>query len=344
MLKWSLRRTCRPASSQAATAASQTAGRHGTVDRQRTNFFSPTPLCRAALQNELFVSRRGFASRRTGGAGRRAGLSGPGHYRPQHPGRRGAGARRRQAVGLQLLIGAEITPDDAPPVVLLATDRAAYGRLSRLITVGRRRAAKGECQSRSPTWPRMPRAAGRRRRRADRAGRSRRDCCALSRSFRRSLLSAGRIVSAGRRPRGAWTHWPQPAGKPRCRWWPPATFTITLPIAQRLPTCWRPSAPATRWPRRATAVSQCRAASAIARRNGRSCSPLPGGAGAHASKSPSAAPFRSTSCVTNIPRSWPRRATRRWPICAGSPGAEPAGVIRPAFPTRSAGSSSTSWN
>ena len=47
--------------------------------------------------------------------------------------------------GLKLIIGAEITPEDAPPVVLWATDRAAYGRLTRLITVGRRRAPKGEC-------------------------------------------------------------------------------------------------------------------------------------------------------------------------------------------------------
>ena len=44
---------------------------------------------------------------------------------------------------LKLLIGAEITPLDAPPVVLLATDRAAYGRLVRLITLGRRRAEGG---------------------------------------------------------------------------------------------------------------------------------------------------------------------------------------------------------
>lgn len=51
----------------------------------------------------------------------------------------------RQA-GLKLLIGAEITPLDAPPVVLLATDRQAYGRLTRLITRGRRNAAKGECR------------------------------------------------------------------------------------------------------------------------------------------------------------------------------------------------------
>jgi error-prone DNA polymerase len=46
---------------------------------------------------------------------------------------------------LKLLIGAEIAPLDAPPVVLWATDRAAYARLSQLITVGRRRAPKGEC-------------------------------------------------------------------------------------------------------------------------------------------------------------------------------------------------------
>ncbi|MDG1894847.1 MAG: error-prone DNA polymerase [Fuerstiella sp.] len=48
--------------------------------------------------------------------------------------------------GLKLLIGAEIVPTDGPAVVLLATDRAAYGRLSQLITVGRRRAPKGECR------------------------------------------------------------------------------------------------------------------------------------------------------------------------------------------------------
>src|ERR1700733_11738423 len=48
-------------------------------------------------------------------------------------------------VGLKLLVGAEITPIDAPPVVLLVTNRAAYGRLSQLITRGRRQAEKGSC-------------------------------------------------------------------------------------------------------------------------------------------------------------------------------------------------------
>jgi error-prone DNA polymerase len=57
-----------------------------------------------------------------------------------------AHAAARQCPGLKLVIGAEITPDDAPPVVLWTTDRASYGRLSRLITLGRRRAVKGEFQ------------------------------------------------------------------------------------------------------------------------------------------------------------------------------------------------------
>src|SRR5258708_38470159 len=45
-----------------------------------------------------------------------------------------------KSTGLKLLIGAEITPADAPPAVLLATDRAAYGRLCRLLTRRRRKA------------------------------------------------------------------------------------------------------------------------------------------------------------------------------------------------------------
>ena len=48
--------------------------------------------------------------------------------------------------GLKLLVGAELSLDDAASLVLLATDRAGYGRLCRLLTVGRRRAAKGEAK------------------------------------------------------------------------------------------------------------------------------------------------------------------------------------------------------
>ncbi len=47
---------------------------------------------------------------------------------------------------LPLIIGAEIVPTDASPLILIAPNRAAYGRLSRLITVGRRRSIKGDCR------------------------------------------------------------------------------------------------------------------------------------------------------------------------------------------------------
>src|SRR4051812_33116134 len=50
-----------------------------------------------------------------------------------------------QEYNLPLIVGAELHPTDAPSVVLWAMDRRGYGRLSRLLTIGRRRATKGEC-------------------------------------------------------------------------------------------------------------------------------------------------------------------------------------------------------
>jgi len=48
--------------------------------------------------------------------------------------------------GVKLLIGARLSPDDGPDLLVWATDRAAYGRLCRLLTLGKRRAQKGQCQ------------------------------------------------------------------------------------------------------------------------------------------------------------------------------------------------------
>jgi error-prone DNA polymerase len=45
--------------------------------------------------------------------------------------------------GLKLLVGSELCLDDGVKLVLLATDRRSYGALSSLITIGRRRAGKG---------------------------------------------------------------------------------------------------------------------------------------------------------------------------------------------------------
>jgi error-prone DNA polymerase len=48
--------------------------------------------------------------------------------------------------GMKLLIGSRLSFDDSPEILAWATDRAAYGRLCRLLTLGRRRAEKGECR------------------------------------------------------------------------------------------------------------------------------------------------------------------------------------------------------
>ena len=47
--------------------------------------------------------------------------------------------------GIQLVVGARLDFEDAPPLLCFPSDRAAYGRLSKLITLGRRRAPKGAC-------------------------------------------------------------------------------------------------------------------------------------------------------------------------------------------------------
>ncbi|MFO0911513.1 MAG: error-prone DNA polymerase [Pirellulales bacterium] len=51
-----------------------------------------------------------------------------------------------RTTGLKLLIGCQLEFTDGVELVVWATDRAAYGRLARLLTVGKRRAAKGSCQ------------------------------------------------------------------------------------------------------------------------------------------------------------------------------------------------------
>ncbi|MHC5108462.1 MAG: error-prone DNA polymerase [Planctomycetota bacterium] len=50
-----------------------------------------------------------------------------------------------KAAGLKLLVGVEIDPVDAPPILLYAINRAGYGQLCRLITRGRLREKKGAC-------------------------------------------------------------------------------------------------------------------------------------------------------------------------------------------------------
>ncbi len=50
-----------------------------------------------------------------------------------------------KAASLKLLVGARLVPADGPEIIVYPTDRAAYGRLSRLISQGKLSAPKGEC-------------------------------------------------------------------------------------------------------------------------------------------------------------------------------------------------------
>ncbi|MFO0264425.1 MAG: PHP domain-containing protein, partial [Planctomycetota bacterium] len=56
-----------------------------------------------------------------------------------------AAIQAQPALDFKLLIGAELTFNDAPPLVVWAADRGGYGNLCRLLTLGRCRAPKGEC-------------------------------------------------------------------------------------------------------------------------------------------------------------------------------------------------------
>ncbi len=52
--------------------------------------------------------------------------------------------------GLKLIVGAELTLDERPPLILLARDRAAYGLLCRMITASHQEKPKGKA---SLSWP-----------------------------------------------------------------------------------------------------------------------------------------------------------------------------------------------
>ena len=53
--------------------------------------------------------------------------------------------QRATETGVRLVPGCRLDPTDAPPLLLYPTDRAAWSRLTRLLTLGKRRAGKGGC-------------------------------------------------------------------------------------------------------------------------------------------------------------------------------------------------------
>src|SRR5262249_53970171 len=51
----------------------------------------------------------------------------------------------REVGGITFIVGCRLDLDDAPSLLAYPADRAAYGRLCRLLTLGQRRAEKGLC-------------------------------------------------------------------------------------------------------------------------------------------------------------------------------------------------------
>jgi error-prone DNA polymerase len=51
----------------------------------------------------------------------------------------------REVGSIKFIVGVRLDLDDAPSLLAYPTDRAAYGRLCRLLTLGQRRAEKGKC-------------------------------------------------------------------------------------------------------------------------------------------------------------------------------------------------------
>src|SRR5947209_15380785 len=51
-----------------------------------------------------------------------------------------------KTIGIRLVIGCRLDLADGTSLLAYPEDRAAYGRLTRLLTLGKRRAAKGECR------------------------------------------------------------------------------------------------------------------------------------------------------------------------------------------------------
>ena len=65
---------------------------------------------------------------------------------------------RRQGGRHQFIVGARLDLQDAPSLLAFPRDRAAYGRLCRLLTLGQRRRKKGNARFISMTSPPTPRA------------------------------------------------------------------------------------------------------------------------------------------------------------------------------------------
>src|SRR5688572_7993470 len=55
-------------------------------------------------------------------------------------------AAKKEGINIKLVVGSRLMLEDGPDILCYPTDRAAYGRLARLLTIGKRQAKKGQCR------------------------------------------------------------------------------------------------------------------------------------------------------------------------------------------------------
>ena len=277
-------------------------------------------------------------------------------------------------VGLKLLIGAEIWPSDAMPVVLWATDRASYARLSQLITRGCRRTEKGRCELTfddladhatdllagvllAAALP-LPLGEGR--------GEGKESSIIPFPSPHPNPLPQGegiehdffryREIFGDRCYALAELHC-GPRDEELLAEWLAMSHRARVPLVaagdvyyhrrSRLPLadvltatrlgCTVAEAGDALFPNAERYLKDPDEMAPAIRRARRERS-------SEAANWPIERPSRSTSCVTNIRRNWPRRVKRRSIILRGSHGAARRSVIRPECPKKSAASLSTNWN
>ena len=144
--------------------------------------------------------------------------------------------------GLRFAVGARLLLDDGAQYLVWPTDRASYGRLTRLLSLGRTRAPKGACAidrddllDAAEGWamallpPQRPDAAFADRLRADAA--DLRDRLALP------LFCAAVVPVPRRRPEAPRHPGRHGGGRGRRDCWPPTTRASTTPPAAASPTC-----------------------------------------------------------------------------------------------------------
>jgi len=106
-------------------------------------------LCRTAMRLAFLVPARGLLGRGIVRRCRRTRDRGAGDHGLEQLGRYRARHEAAKATGVRLIVGARLQLTDGSEILVYPTDRPAYSRLCRLLSLGKSRAGKARCDL---TW------------------------------------------------------------------------------------------------------------------------------------------------------------------------------------------------